>query len=139
MTAHLDNPPLMVPRHAGLRLRAYGGAAALLLALASSAAAAVPLVSAGQAPSLPAMPQVAQDVENPSAKVRRQALRALRERGGPETLPLLARLVSDPEIDIREGAVAAVIAVYVQPSAKRSINNAAAALEVARFRVELAS
>ena len=82
---------------------------------------ALPLVAAGQAPAPPAMPQVAQDVENPSAKVRRQALRALRERGGPETLTLLARLLADPEPDIRESAVAGVIGVYVQPPGKRAM------------------
>ena len=60
-------------------------------------------------------------------------MRGLRERGGPETLPLLAGLLGDAEIDIREGAVAGVIGVYVQPLAKRSINSAAAAFEAARF------
>jgi HEAT repeat protein len=83
------------------------------------------------------IPQVAQDIASPSAKVRRQALRGLRERGGPETLPLLARVLGDAEIDIREGAVGGVIGVYVQPRAKRSINSAAAAFEEARFRVEV--
>ena len=125
MPAHQDRPRLMI------------SAAALLVALAWSTAGALPLVAAGQAPAPPAMPQVAQDVENPSAKVRRQALRALRERGGPETLTLLARLLADPEPDIRESAVAGVIGVYVQPPGKRSVGSAAAAFEVARFRVEL--
>jgi HEAT repeat protein len=60
-------------------------------------------------------------------------LRGLLERGGPETLPLLARLLGDAEIDIREGAVAGVIGVYVQPRANRSINSAAAAFEAARL------
>ena len=46
--------------------------------------------------------------------------------GGPETLPLLAGLLGDAEIDIREGAVAGVIGVYVPPRANRSINAAAA-------------
>jgi len=60
-------------------------------------------------------------------------LRALRERGGPETLPLLARLVGDAEIDIREHAVANVILVYVPSRPEFSINNAAEAFEVARL------
>jgi HEAT repeat protein len=60
-------------------------------------------------------------------------LQGLRERGGPETLPLLADLLDDAEIDIREGAVAGVIDVYVQPRKKRSIKSAAAAFEAARF------
>jgi HEAT repeat protein len=136
MPAHQDRPLRTVPRSVGLRLRACGGAAAMLVVLASSAVGGRALVSPDR-DQAPALPQVAQDIENPSAKVRRQALRALRERGGPETLPLLARLVADPELDIRDGAVAAVIAVYVQPSTRRSLNSAAGALEVARFRVEL--
>jgi hypothetical protein len=73
-----------------------------------------------QASPLPTLPQVARDVASPSAQVRRKALRGLRERGGPETLPLLAGLLGDAEIDIREGAIAGVIGVYVQPRANRS-------------------
>jgi HEAT repeat protein len=60
-------------------------------------------------------------------------LRALRERGGPETLPLLAGLLGDAEIDIREGAIAGVIGVYVPPRANHSISSAASAFEAARF------
>jgi HEAT repeat protein len=94
-------------------------------------------VSPDQAAAPVALPQVAQDIASPSAKVRRQALRELRERGGPETLPLLAGLLGDAEIDIREGAIAGAIGVYVQPRGKHPIGSAAAAFEVARFRVEL--
>jgi len=112
-------------------------AAAAFVALALSAPGWAAHVSANQAAAAPALPQVAQDIASPSTKVRRQALRGLRERGGPETLPLLARLLGDGEVDIREGALAAVIGVYVQPPGKRSINGAAAAFEMARFRVEL--
>jgi HEAT repeat protein len=85
---------------------------------------------------LPRLPQLAQDIGSASAQVRRQALRALRERAGPETLPLLAGLVGDAEVDIREGAVAGVIGVYVPPRANRSVN-AAAAFEAARFHGQL--
>jgi HEAT repeat protein len=60
-------------------------------------------------------------------------LRALRERGGPETLPLLTGLLGDAESDIREGAVGGVIRVYVHPQVNRSINSAAAAFEAARY------
>jgi HEAT repeat protein len=81
------------------------------------------------------MTQLAQDVKNPSAKVRRQAVRTLRERGGPETLGLLAVLVGDPEPDIRLWAIAGVIFVYVQPPPKQSISSAAEAFEIGRFRV----
>ena len=103
------------PRIVRLRRRLCGRAAASLVALALSAPAWAAPVSPEQAPAPPAMPQLAQDVASPSANVRRQALRGLRERGGPETLSLLARLVGDAEVDIREGAVAGVIGVYVQP------------------------
>lgn len=89
--------------------------------------------SSRQASTLPGLPQIEQDIASPSAQVRRQALRALRDRGGPETLPLLARLLGDSEIDIRENAIANVILVYVQPRPDHSIDSAATAFEVARF------
>jgi len=82
------------------------------------------------------MLQLTQDAASPSANVRRQALRALRQRGESETLRVLARLVGDAETDIREGAVAGAIGVYVQRPAKRSFNGAADAFDVARFRVQ---
>ena len=107
--------------------------AASLLVLAFSTPGLAAPKAREQASKLPGLPQVEQDVASPSAQVRRQALRGLRERGGPETLPLLARLIGDAEIDIREGAVAGVITVYVQPLPNRSINSAAEAFEVARF------
>ena len=107
--------------------------AALLVALALCTPGWAAPRSPEQASALPPLPQVAQDVASPSAQVRRQALRGLRERGGPETLPLLAALLGDAEIDIREGAIAGVIGVYVQPRANRSIDSAAEAFEAARF------
>jgi HEAT repeat protein len=116
-----------------LRRLSSGLLAATLIAVALSAAESAAPRSAEQASTLPGLPQVAQDVASPEADVRRQALQGLRERGGPETLPLLADLLDDPEIDIREGAVAGVIDVYVQPRKKRSIKSAAAAFEAARF------
>ena len=86
-----------------------------------------------QATTPPGLPQAAQDIASPSAQVRRQALRALREHGGPETLPLYARLVGDAELDIREGAILGVIVTYVHPPMQRSVGNAAAAFEAARL------
>lgn len=80
--------------------------------------------------------QLAQDIVSPSASTRRQALRVVRQQGGPETLPLLTRLIGDSEIDIREGAIAGVIAVYVPPPGKRAIRSAADAFEIARFHSE---
>ncbi len=80
------------------------------------------------------MQQLTVDAGSPEAKVRRQALRALRERGGPEALALLGRLVGDPEVDIREGAIEAVIGLYVHPPAKRSMKNAEDAFLFAPYR-----
>jgi HEAT repeat protein len=109
--------------------------AASLVALTSIAHVAA-AGSPGQAAAPPAIPQLTSDVSSPSASVRRQALRGLRDRGGPETLPLLARLVGDAEVDIREGAVGGVIGVYVQPR-KGSSHDAAEAFEVGRFRAQV--
>ena len=134
MPPHTGHPLFMVrPRMTRLRLHLCGRVAALLVALALSASGWAAPKSPEQASTLPPLPQVAQDVASPSAQVRRQALRGLRELGGPETLPLLAALVGDAELDIREGAVAGVIGVYVQPRGNRSSNNAAASFEAARL------
>src|SRR5262249_7185670 len=136
LMSHDHGPVRMVSRN--VRRRRVCGAAALIAALASGAPGRAALASEPQAQAPAAIPEIAQDVGNPSAKVRRQALRALRERGGPETLPLLARLLTDAETDIREGALAGVISVYVPPpTGTRSINGAAEAFQVERFRVEL--
>ncbi len=110
--------------------------AASLVALMSVAHAGA-AGSPGQKAPAAAIPQLSADVASPSASARRQALRGLRDHGGPETLALLARLIADPELDIREGAVAGVIGVYVQPVRKRSADNAAEAFEVARFRAQV--
>ena len=115
-----------------LRLRLHRAAASLVVVAFSTPGWAAPSARQ-QGATLAGLPQVAQDVASPSAEVRRQALRALRERGGPETLPLLARLVGDAEIDIRENAVANVILVYVPSRPERSIGSAAEAFEVARL------
>jgi HEAT repeat protein len=112
------------------RLRLHRVAASLVVLALSTPAWAAP-GAPRQGSTLAGLPQVAQDVASPSADVRRQALRALRERGGPETLPLLAQLVGDTEIDIRENAIANVILVFVPSRPERSIGNAAEAFEVA--------
>ena len=78
MQAHMDHPLFIVR------------VAASLVALALSTPGWAAPKAPEQASTLPGLPQVAQDVASPSAQVRRQALRGLRERGGPETLPLLA-------------------------------------------------
>jgi HEAT repeat protein len=83
------------------------------------------------------MQELASAVASSSAKARREALKGLRDRGGPETLPLLASLVGDPEVDIREGAVSAVIDVYVPHARKRLAISASDAFDVARFRAQV--
>jgi HEAT repeat protein len=119
------------------RLSSCGRVAAALVALALNEAAWAAPNAQDQTSMLPRLPQLTQDVGSSSAQVRRQALRTLREQGGPETLPLLAGLLGDAEIDIREGALAGVIDVYVPPPrANRSVN-AAAAFEAARFHGQL--
>ena len=133
-SAVLMRKPIGRPRRT--RRAVSGRMAASLVALALSAFRMGRVRSAEQPSTLPPLPQVEQDVASPSAKVRRQALRGLRERGGPETLPLLARLLGDAEMDIREGAVEGVIGVFVTPPAKRSVGNAAEAFEAARFWVQ---
>jgi HEAT repeat protein len=113
-----------------------GRVAAVLVALALHELAWAAPHAQDQTSTLPRLPQLAQDIGSASAHVRRQALRGLRELGGPETLPLLASLLGDAEIDIREGALAGVIGVYVPPRTKGSVN-AATAFEVARFHGQL--
>jgi HEAT repeat protein len=98
--------------------------AALLALPAHSRAQEVPLT----------VQQLTIDASSPEVRVRRRALRALRDRGGPETLPVLARLVADPQLDIREGAIEAVIGIYVHPPAKRSMSNAHEAFLLAPYR-----
>ena len=137
MQAHNNHPLFIVrPGMTRLRLHLRGRVAASLVALALSGPVLAAPRSPEQASPLAPLPQVARDVASPSAQVRRKALRGLRERGGPETLPLLAGLLGDAEIDIREGAVAGVIGVFVQPRANRSITSAASAFEAARFHGE---
>jgi len=79
------------------------------------------------------MQQLTVDVGNPKAGVRREALRELGKRG-PEALVLLGRLVRDPELDIREKAIATVIGVYVRSTARRSIGSAQDAFMLAPYR-----
>jgi HEAT repeat protein len=133
-----NNHPLFIVRRRPTNLRRHwcGRGVTSLLVLALSAPVWTAATSAEQPAPLPPLPQVAQDVANPSAQVRRKALRLLRERGGPETLPLLATLLGDAESDIREAALASVIDVFVPPRANHSTNNAAAAFEAARFHAE---
>jgi HEAT repeat protein len=86
-------------------------------------------------PSLPAsLQQLAQDVDSPDAKVRRKALRALRERGGPEPLALLGRLIGDEDLGIREDAIDLAMRIYVEPPPKQRIGSAEEGFMLAPYR-----
>ena len=79
------------------------------------------------------MQQLTADVGSAEARVRRQALRELGKRG-PEALELLGRLVRDPELDIREKAIATTIGFYVRSTARQSIDSAQDAFMLAPYR-----
>ena len=87
MQAHIRHPPFFFrPRMTRLRPQWCGRAAASLVALAVS----VPGWAAPRSPDRRPRFRVAAGrtgCRHPSAQVRRQALRALRERGGPERYP----------------------------------------------------
>jgi HEAT repeat protein len=80
--------------------------------------------TAGQPAIPPSLQQIAQEVDSSDAKVRRRALRSLRERGGPEPLALLGRLVNDEELDIREDAIDLAMRIYVEPPSKHKVGSA---------------
>ena len=86
-----------------------------LLTLAASYPQGAPLQSSTQSAIAPSLAQAAQDVDSADAGVRRRALRALREHGGPETLTLLARLAGDDEHGIRKDAIETIARIYVAP------------------------
>jgi len=121
------------PRPTSVRSQLPVGVAASVVTLALSGLLRAAPPPPQQPTAAAALPQAGQDVTNPSAQVRRQALKSLREHGGPETLPSLARLVGDTELDIREGAILAVVSTYVHPRLNRSVGSAAAAFDVARL------
>jgi HEAT repeat protein len=109
-----------------------------LLTLAVIAAVPSPTVGRGQSgqPPVPAsLQQVAQDVDSPDARVRRRALNALRERGGPESLALLGRLIGDEEVGIREGALDLAARIYVQPPPKHHAGSPEEAFMMSPYRV----
>ncbi len=86
-----------------------------LLTLAASDPQAALTQSSTQPAVPPSLAQVAQDVDSADAGVRRRALRALRDQGGPETLTLLARLAGDDEHGIRKDAIETITRIYVAP------------------------
>ena len=88
----------------------------------------------GQPPVPQSLQQIAQEVDSSDAKVRRKALRALREHGGPEPLALLGRLVSDEDLGIREDAIDLVMRIYVEPPPKHKVGSAEDAFMLAPYR-----
>ena len=89
---------------------------------------------AGQPPVPQSLQQIAQEVDSSDVKVRRKALRALRERGGPEPLALLGRLVGDEDLGIREDAIDLVMRIYVEPPPKHKVGSAEDAFMLAPYR-----
>lgn len=74
------------------------------------------------------------DVNSAEPKVRRAALKSLASLG-PEALEPLSLLVADPERDIREDAISAIAAIYVEPPPRERIHNAEDAFMWTRYRV----
>jgi HEAT repeat protein len=102
-----------------------------LLALAASH----PTAAQTQSAIAPSLAQVAQDVESADAGVRRRALRALRDLGGPETLTLLARLADDEEHGIRKDAIETITRIYVEPPAGTRPGNVEDVFQVGPYHV----
>jgi HEAT repeat protein len=78
--------------------------------------------------------RLAMDVNSAEAKVRRAALKSLSALG-PEALEPLSLLVADPERDIRSDAMAAILAIYVEPPPRERVGSAEQAFEWTRYRV----
>ena len=77
--------------------------------------------------------QLAAEVNSSDAKVRRAALKALAPRG-PEALEPLSLLVGDPERGIRSDAIAAIVAIYVEPPPRERVSSAEDAFGWTRYR-----
>jgi HEAT repeat protein len=106
-----------------------------LLTAALVFVAVLPAVaSASRNQEAPAIGRLAADVNSAEPKVRREALRALAALG-PEALEPLSLLVADPERDIRSDAIAAILAIYVEPPPRRRVGSAEEAFEWTRYRV----
>ena len=101
----------------------------------AAVATAPPAQTPDRLPLPPTLRQTAQDVESPDARVRRRALRELREHGGPEALALLARLIGDEKLDIREDAMDLVARIFVEPPQGHRISSVEDAFGVGPFRV----
>jgi HEAT repeat protein len=106
----------------------------VLIWFASQAAVAQVQVP-DQTPLPPSLRQAEQDAESAEARVRRRALRDLREHGGPETLVLLGRFIRDQQLGIREDALDLVARIYVEPPAGRRIHSVEEAFGLGPFHV----
>jgi HEAT repeat protein len=106
-----------------------------LLALAATPYQAAPTQSSAQPAIAPSLAQVAHDVESADAGVRRRALRALRDQGGPETLTLLARLAGDDEHGIRKDAIETIARIYVAPPTGKRPGSVEDVFEVGPYHV----
>jgi HEAT repeat protein len=73
------------------------------------------------------------DVNSADPNVRRAALKALASRG-PEALEPLSLLAGDPERDIRSDAIAAIVAIYVEPPPRERVSSAENAFGWTRYR-----
>jgi HEAT repeat protein len=116
---------------AGLRRALVG----VVLVWFASQAAVAQVQAPDQTPLPPSLRQAAQDVGSPEARVRRRALRDLREHGGPETLVLLGRLIRDQQLGIREDALDLVARIYVEPPAGQRIHTVEEAFGLGPFYV----
>jgi HEAT repeat protein len=105
-----------------------------LLVIAALAVVCAPTISwASMDQEAQSIARLASDVNSAEPKVRRAALKALATRGA-EALEPLSLLVSDPERDIRSDAIAAILAIYVEPPPRQRISSAEDAFGWTRYR-----
>lgn len=108
---------------------------ALTTSLVLVATVAAPsLASASRRQDAATITRLAGDVNSAEPKVRRAALKSLAGLG-PEALEPLSLLVADPERDIREDAITAIVAIYVEPPPRERIRSAEDGFVWTRYRV----
>ncbi len=116
------------PRGAGRRWRRLVSAAIAVVAMMPAPA------RAARDQEAPSIGRLAGDVNSAEPKVRRTALKALAALG-PEALEPLSLLVADPGRDIRRDAIAAILAIYVEPPPRERVGGAEDAFAWTRYRV----
>jgi HEAT repeat protein len=104
-----------------------------LLLAAAIVVVVQPVTSAFRDQETLTITQLADQVNNADAKVRRSALKALATRG-PEALDPLSLLVGDPERDIRSNSIEAIVAIYVVPPGRERISSAEGAFDWTQYR-----